>query len=103
MDLKINPNSIYVPSENVVAREVQGEFIIIPITSGIGDSEDEIFTLNETGRVIWERLNGEKTLEELVKDLSLEFESDNQDIEKDVLGLTEELLKRNMVVACAKK
>lgn len=98
MEIKVSPNSIYMPSENVVARDVQGEFIIIPITSGVGDLEDEIFSLNETGRAIWNRLDGKKTLQEVVKDLEVEFEAGQGQIEKDVLGITEELLRRNMLV-----
>jgi len=94
----IDPNDVYKPSEDVVAREVQGEFIIIPITSGVGDLEDEIFTLNETGRAIWNRLDGKKTLQGVVKDLEAEFVAGQGQIEKDVLGITEELLKRGMLV-----
>jgi coenzyme PQQ biosynthesis protein PqqD len=95
---KINLNSIYKPSEDVVAREVQGEFIIIPITSGVGDLEEEIFSLNETGKMIWDKLDGKRTLKDVVKDLSLEFESPQEEIEKDILGFMEELLKRRIVI-----
>lgn len=98
MEIKINLDGIYVPSEDVVAREVQGEFIIIPITSGIGDLEDEIFTLNETGRAIWNKLDGKKSLKNIVDELTIEFESLRGEIERDVLGLTEELLKRRILV-----
>ena len=88
----------YAPSEDVVAREVQGEFVIIPITSGIGDLEDEIFSLNETGRAIWNKLDGKKMLKDVVNDLSEEFEAPIEEIQKDVLGLADELLKRRMLV-----
>ena len=98
METKINMNCIYKPSEDVVARDVQGEFIIIPITSGIGDLEDEIFSLNATGRAIWERLDGKRSLKDLADDLEAEFEAPEIEIEKDVLGLTKELLKRKMLV-----
>ena len=40
---------ICAPSEDVVAREIEGEIVIVPLASGIGDMEDELFTLNETG------------------------------------------------------
>lgn len=98
MEAKIDTNKVYAPSEDVVAREVQGEFIIIPITSGVGDLEDEIFSLNETGRAIWNRLDGKKTLQEVAKDLEVEFEAGQGQIEKDVLGITEELFRRKILV-----
>lgn len=98
MEEKISINKVYAPSEDVVAREVQGEFIIIPITSGVGDLEDEIFTLNDTGKAIWDKLDGKRSLKEVANSLSQEFESDSGELENDVLGLSEELLKRRMLV-----
>lgn len=98
METNIDVNKAYMPSEDVVAREIQGEFIIIPIASGIGDLEDDLFTLNETGRAIWGKLNGRRDLKEIAKDLSLEFEGSPDEIEKDVIGLAKELLKRRMLV-----
>lgn len=98
MEEKIEINAIYKPSEDVVAREVQEEFIIIPITSGVGDSEDEIFSLNKTGRAIWDELDGKKSLKDIVTGLSEEFEALAEEIEKDILGLVEELLKRKMII-----
>lgn len=94
MDLK----SIYKPSADVVARDVQGEFIIIPITNGIGDLEDEIFTLNATGKAVWDSLDGKKTLREVIKSLEAEFEAGEGEIGKDVLGISAELLRRKMLV-----
>lgn len=99
MKIELSLNSVYRPSEDVVARDIQGEMIIIPITSGIGDLEDEIFTLNKHGRAIWDKLDGKKTLKEIAKELSLDFEGSLKDIEKDVLGLTGELCKKRMLVA----
>lgn len=88
----------YVISEDVVARNIEGELIIIPLTSGIGDMEEDIYTLNETGRAIWEKLDGQKSLREVIKTLEAEFEAEPEEIERDVLGLVGELLKRRMVV-----
>jgi hypothetical protein len=96
--MKIDLNSVYVPSENVVAREIEGELVIVPLVSGIGDMEDDIFALNETGKAIWDRLDGKRSLKDLVEDLSNTFEATPGEIEQDVVGLMEELFKRRMVV-----
>jgi hypothetical protein len=90
-------DSDYVPSEDVVARDIEGELIIVPLASGIGDAEDEIYTLNETGRAIWQKLDG-RSLKEVTKALRDEFEAPAGEIERDVVGLVEELFKRKMVV-----
>lgn len=98
MKAKVHLNKIYVHSEDVVAREIEGELIIVPLVSGIGDAEDELFTLNETGKAIWEKLDGKKTVKKVIEELSEVFEAPAGEIKKDVAGLVEELLKRRMLV-----
>jgi len=67
---KMNINAVYVVSDEVVAREIEGELIIVPLTSNVGDMEDELYTLNETGKVIWQRLDGKTSLNDLIARLS---------------------------------
>jgi hypothetical protein len=86
------------PSEDVVAREIEGELIIVPLVAGIGDMEDELYTLNETGKAIWARLDGQRTLRAVAAELAMEFSAPPGEIEKDVLGLMTELMRRKMVV-----
>lgn len=97
MKVNISVDAIYVPSLDIVAREIQGEIIIVPLVSGMADMEDELFTLNKIGRVVWDKLDGKKTLKDLIRELSCEYEAPSDEIEKDVIGLMEELLKRRIV------
>ncbi len=89
---------ICIPSQDIVARKIEGEIVIVPLASGIGDLEDELYTLNETGRVIWERLDGKRTLKEIAAELASEFDAPLEEIERDVAGLVDELIKRKMLV-----
>ncbi len=98
MPAAVKIDAAYKPSEDVVAREIEGEIIIVPLTSGVGDLEDELFTLNETGRAIWTRLDGTTPLSRIAKDLAKEYDAPADTVRRDVLGLVEELLKRRMVV-----
>ena len=91
-------DDVYRPSEDIVARMIEGELIIVPLAAGIGDMEDEIYTLNPTGRAIWERLDGKRQLRDVVDELSTEFEAEPGEIERDVAGLVAELVKRRMLV-----
>jgi hypothetical protein len=102
MDTKVSLDSIYAPSEDVVVRVIEGELIIVPLVSGIGDFEDELFTLNETGKAIWDQLDGKKTLREVVKVLSGEYADPTGEIEVDVIGLVQELQKRRIIVGVVK-
>jgi hypothetical protein len=98
METKVDLKGMYAPSDDVVVREIEGELIIVPLVSGIGNIEDELFTLNETGRAIWERLDGKKSLNDLARELSAEYKAPEGEIERDLIGLVQELLKRRMVV-----
>jgi len=89
---------ICIPSTDIVAREIEGEIIIIPLAAGIGDLEDELYTLNETGREFWKRLDGRKTLRSIATELAAVFEGSREEIERDVAGLADELIKRKMLV-----
>jgi len=88
----------YAPSGDVVVREIEGELVIVPLVSGIGDIEDELLTLNETGKDVWTRLDGSKTLNTIIQELSGEYDAPAGEIQKDVLGLVTELVKRKMLV-----
>ncbi|MFC1808772.1 PqqD family protein [Candidatus Omnitrophota bacterium] len=98
MKAQVDLSGIYIPSEDLVTRDIQDEFIIVPITSGIGDMDDSLYTLNETGRAVWDKMDGKKSLEEIVEELISEFDGSGDDIKKDVLGLTAALKKKNIVV-----
>ena len=98
MSTKISLDSVFKLSEDVVARDIQGELILIPVVSGIGDMEDEIFTFNDSGKVIWNKLDGIKTLKDIAKEIAKDYSVPAKEIEPDVIGLTSELLKRKMLV-----
>jgi hypothetical protein len=101
MESKVSLDNLYIPSEDVVAREIEGEVIIVPLVAGIGDMEDELYTMNETGKAVWERLDGKKKLKDVLGELSAEFEAPAGEIEKDVIGLVDELVRRRILVAAA--
>lgn len=100
---EIRMEAAYVPSEDVVAREIEGELIIVPLAAGIGDMEDELYTLNETGRAIWARLDGRNSLREIARALAKEYEAPPQEIEEDVRGLVDELFRRRMLVEATER
>jgi hypothetical protein len=99
MTTSLDVNARPRPSADIVARVIDGQIIIIPLVAGIGDMEDELYTLNDTGKDIWDRLDGTRTIEQVVKELSSEFDASEDVLRTDVLGLVDELLKRKILVA----
>ena len=98
MDVEARLDAVYAPSEDIVARSIEGELIIVPLVAGIGDFEDELYSLNETGKAVWDRLDGRKKLKDVLAELSAEFEAPVGEIEKDLTGLVEELLRRKILI-----
>ena len=89
---------IYTRSHELVEREIEGELIIIPLTSGIGDLEDELFSLNEIGRDVWARIDGKRRVSQIVKELEKIYQVEREKITADVLGFLAELAKRKLIV-----
>ena len=98
MDIDIRLDQVYAPSDDIVAREIEGELIIVPLVAGIGDMEDELFSLNDTGKDVWRRLDGRTTLASVVNVLAAEYSAQPDEIERDVIGLVGELVRRKMLV-----
>ena len=89
---------IYARSQDLVEREIEGELIIVPLTSGIGDLEDELFSLNEIGRDVWARIDGKRRVSQIVKELEKVYEVGREKITADVFGFLAELAKRKLIV-----
>jgi hypothetical protein len=97
--MTVNRDAAYAPSDDIVAREIEGEIIIVPLVAGIGDMENELFTLNETGKSVWDKLDGRRTLNQVIDELAAAYQAEAGEIDQDVLGLVTELVRRRMLVA----
>ena len=93
----ITLSSVCVPSEDVVSREIEGDVVIIPLVAGVGNTDDELYTLNETGRSIWNMLDGRHTLGDVAAALATEFEVSPAELETDILGFATELVWRRIL------
>lgn len=98
MESNVQLVDVYQPSDDVVVREIEGENLIIPIASGIGDMEDELYSLNESGKAIWDKLDGAKSLTQVAEEIISDYEENENDIKDDVINFVAELVKRNILV-----
>jgi hypothetical protein len=99
MEPQVTLATICIPSEDVVAREIEGDIVIVPLVAGIGDADDELYTLNETGQAIWQKLDGQLTLGQVAEDLGQEYDASPADLQADVLGFAGELTRRGILAA----
>lgn len=79
-------------SGNMVARKTGNEYVIIPVSNNIADM-DSVFTINETGAFLWEIIDGERNVEDLINVLVDEYEIDYQTALNDVSEFLEQMKK----------
>lgn len=97
MTKAIDIKSYYVVSNDVIAKKLEDEYVIVPLISGVGDLDSEIYSLNKTGSLVWEKLDGKKNLEEIIFVLSREFNISQKEIMEDILELIVELLEKGFI------
>lgn len=83
-------NTVYHQNPEVVARKVSDEFILVPLSDDIADM-DSIYTMNEVGAFIWENINGERTINDIVGEVLNEFEVSPDEAENDVLAFFDDI------------
>jgi len=96
------PNSIsladrYQKSESIISRNIAGEAVLVPLRRNAADL-DNIYALNETAALVWESLDGENTLQDVLKRVVTEFEVYEADAERDLLDLVAHLCELGAVV-----
>jgi hypothetical protein len=74
---------VYKKSESIVSRGIGDEYILVPIRQDVGDLES-IYTLNETGALIWELIDGKLKVGEIKESLLEAFEVEPEEVEKDL-------------------
>ncbi|MEI7703933.1 MAG: PqqD family protein [Deltaproteobacteria bacterium] len=95
----ISLTTICSPSRDVVAREIEGDMVIVPLVAGIGDADDELYTLNETGKAIWKRLDGRRTIGDVARAIAVEFDVPVAQVEADVVGFAREMAELRFLSA----
>lgn len=71
------------PAPELVTRRIAGQTVIVPVARGMADL-DSVFTLNETGSVIWDGLSRGCDEPELVRVVADTFEVDEHEAVEDV-------------------
>jgi hypothetical protein len=85
-------------SELAVFRKIGEECIVVPVASSVADV-NSIFSLNETGAAIWEKIDGRKNLKEIVAEIHEEFETEKQQLEKDAISFIQEMIEAKLIEA----
>ncbi|MEA1887926.1 MAG: PqqD family protein [Bacteroidota bacterium] len=81
----INLYNVYSRSKKIVARDTGDEYVLVPVTDNIADMKS-VYTLNSTGAFIWNRIDGTRTVKEIVDEVEKEFDVEGKQALDDVLS-----------------
>ena len=73
-----------------MTRQIAGETIIVPIRGKLADMQN-IFAVNAVAGFIWERMDGQNTVDQLARAVAGHFEVHEDQARVDVLEFVNEL------------
>jgi hypothetical protein len=77
--------------EHIQWREFGTDGLLLDPSSG------DYFELNEVGLLIWKEIDGLKTVEEIIEEISGYFEVDHQDLIGEITEFLDELTRRDLI------
>lgn len=88
-------------AKGIVARNVGGEIVLVPIKVGIANFEN-VYLLSRVGAFLWEHLDGSRDREQLCRLVSERFAvPDGSNVGGDVETFLGELARRGLAVEAA--
>lgn len=86
----------FIRNQEVVGRKIDGELIIVPIRSGVGDL-NSLYTLNPVGSVLWDFMTEGHTIPEMVQRICDEFEVTATEAQKDIESFLDSLMEEKLI------
>ena len=83
-------------SPDVVARNIAGEHLLVPVRSGVADI-DYLYTTDDVGSFIVSALDGRRDVAEVARAVSAAFEVDEEQARSDVARFLSDLLDAGLV------
>lgn len=87
----------YTRKDRVVTRKILDDTILVPIRGNLADMQ-RIFSLNPVAEHVWENLDGEKKMGEILDTILDRFDVDRQTASADFENFIDELAKENLIV-----
>lgn len=87
----MNLKKVFKQSKDIASNVVDGEAVLVE------SSEGSIKVLNETASLIWAKIDGVKTVEEIISEVVTVFNVDYQTAQTDCLEFLNELLKKRYI------
>ena len=92
----MNLDAVYKKKADIVLRRIGSENIIIPIKKNIS-AGDSIYCQNATGVFLWDRIDGNNNIADLIEQLSMETQTSIDFIRQDVLDFMNSLINESLI------
>ena len=91
-------NRVYNKNPDVVYRVIAGEAILVPISKDT-QIAGRLFSLNETGAFIWERIDGRNRVGEILDEILRDHEVQEETARSDLIELILRLEKLGAIIS----
>jgi hypothetical protein len=85
------PNTLVNISQQVISRDIDDETVLVNLET------ERIFTLNSTGARFWQLLGEGQKLDQISRQMQLEYEVNATDVEKEIGDLLNLLIEEGLV------
>jgi len=75
-------HTIFKKKSRFAIRNVGNELILVPLKNNVAEM-NEIYTMNEVGNFIWEKIDGKNNIEDIIFSVIKEFDVDEKTARKD--------------------
>ena len=96
----LSQHARYERNHDVVSRKIEGEIIIVPVRSGVGDL-NSLYTLNSVGSVLWDFMNESHTIPEMVERVCDEFDVTSRQAQRDIEAFLDSLMAEQLIQSVA--
>ena len=91
-----NYNKVFIRNSDVISRKIAGELFLVPVKGKIADMEN-IFALTAVAEYIWDRLDGRKSLNEILNAVVDRFDVEHEQAESDIREFIMELMGAGLI------
>jgi methyltransferase-like protein len=96
----MNLKSRFRRKETIASRNIADESFLVPVCGQPGDMQ-KIFILNSLAAFIWQQLDGERTIAELLDAIVERFAVDREQARRDTVEFIGQLLEQNLLEGVA--
>jgi hypothetical protein len=97
----LTADSVLCPAPDVVARDVAGEHLLVPVRSGVTDI-DSLYTCNAAGAFLFSRLDGRTDVAALARALAAGFEVGESEALRDALAFLGDLQESGLAIVVSR-